>query len=76
MFLKEECIKILGMEKNDSPTVILVGQLANIILGRVFAPKYLDPGSPVVNLHQPYSNLEQFYRHSGIHKFHDQIHNS
>ena len=33
------------------PTINVVGQLSNLMLGRVIFSKYLDPGSIVVDVH-------------------------
>ena len=37
-------------KKKDPTTVHVVGQLADIMLGKVITPKYSDPGSPVVSV--------------------------
>jgi hypothetical protein len=50
-FIKEECLKKPGRKKKDTPTINVIGQLADLMLGRLFVPKYLDPGSPIVNVH-------------------------
>ena len=43
-------MKKLGRKKKDPTIVHVVGQLVDIILGKVITPKYSDPGSPVVNV--------------------------
>jgi hypothetical protein len=50
-FIKEECIKRLGRKKKDTPTINVIGKLVDLMLGRIIVPKYLDPGSPLVNVH-------------------------
>ena len=37
--------------KRDAPTINVIGQLSDLMLGHVTCPKYLDPGSPVVDVH-------------------------
>ena len=37
-------------KKKDPTTVHVVGQLVDIILGKLVIPKYSNPGSPIVNL--------------------------
>jgi hypothetical protein len=67
-FIKEECLKKPGRKKKDSPIVNVIGQLANLMLGRVFVPKYLDPGKPCSRcLHQQKSHPKHFDRPRGIH---------
>jgi hypothetical protein len=44
-------LKNLGRKKKDTPTINFIGQLANIMLGRVAFPKYLDPSNHLVNVH-------------------------
>ena len=38
-------------KKKDTPTINVVGQLSNLMLGRVIFLKCLYPGSPVVDVH-------------------------
>ena len=38
-------------KKIDTPNINFVGQLSDLVLGRVIFPKYLDPGSPLVDVH-------------------------
>ena len=40
-----------GRRKRDTPTINVVGQLSDLMLGRVIFPKYLDPSSPVIYVH-------------------------
>jgi len=49
--IKEKCFKHLGRRKGDAPTINVIGQLSNLMLGQVICPKYLDPGSPIVDVH-------------------------
>jgi hypothetical protein len=50
-FIKEECLKRPRMKKKDSPIIIVVGFLVELILCRVFFLKYLDTDKYVVNVH-------------------------
>ena len=49
--IKENLFKRPGRKKKDTPTINVVGQLSNLMLGREIFPKYLDPSSPVVDVH-------------------------
>ena len=49
--IKEKCFRHLGRRKRDAPTINVIGQLSDLMLGQVICPKYLDPGSPVVDVH-------------------------
>lgn len=49
-FIKEEFLNKIGRKK-DSPIVTVIGQLENLMLGRVFVSKYLDPGNHVVDVY-------------------------
>jgi hypothetical protein len=40
-----------GRKKKDPPTIHVIGKLADLMLGKVFMTKYVDPGSPVVKVH-------------------------
>jgi len=40
--IKEKCFKHLGIRKRDAPTINVIGQLSDLILGQVICPKYLD----------------------------------
>ncbi|XP_059078054.1 uncharacterized protein LOC131876629 [Cryptomeria japonica] len=46
--IKESFLKKPGRKKKDPPIVHVVGQLADLMLGKVSIPKYLDPGSHLV----------------------------
>lgn len=46
--IKEKCFRNLGRRKRYAPTI---GQLSDLMLGQVIYPKYLDPGSLVVDVH-------------------------
>ena len=48
--IRETCLKKPGRKKKDPTTIHVVGQLADIMLGKVITPKYSDPGSPIVNV--------------------------
>ena len=49
--VKEKCFKHPGRWNKDASTINVIGQLSNLMLGQVICPKYLDPGSPVVDVH-------------------------
>ena len=49
--IKEKFFKKPGRRKRDTPTINVVGQLFDLMLGKVIFPKYLDPSSPVVDVH-------------------------
>ncbi|MDW3502964.1 hypothetical protein NQ272_27810, partial [Escherichia coli] len=49
--MKEKCFRHPDRRKRDSPTINVIGQLSDLMLGQVICPKYLDPGSPVVDVH-------------------------
>eukprot|EP00253_Pinus_taeda_P023617 PITA_23617 len=49
--IKEKCFRHPGRRKRDAPTINVIGQLSDLMLGQVICPKYLDPGSPVVDVH-------------------------
>jgi len=49
--IKEKCFRHLGRCKRDAPTINVIRQLSDLMLGQVIYPKYLDPGSPVVDVH-------------------------
>jgi len=53
MFQKswEKCFKNLGRKKRDTHAINVDGQLSDLMLGRAIFPKYLDPGSPEVDVH-------------------------
>ncbi|XP_059070728.1 uncharacterized protein LOC131860349 [Cryptomeria japonica] len=48
--IKEACLKKPGRKKKDPQTVHVIGQLANIMLGKVIIPKYSSPRSLVVRI--------------------------
>ena len=51
MFLSmEKPLEKLGRKKKDPTTVHVVGQLVDIMLGKLITPKYSDLGSPVVDV--------------------------
>jgi len=49
--IKEKCFRQQGRCKRDTPTINVIGQLSILMLGQIICPKYLDPGSPVVDVH-------------------------
>ena len=49
--IKEKFFRHPGKHKRDVPTINVIGQLSDLMLGQVICPKYLDPGSPVVDVH-------------------------
>jgi len=49
--VKEKCFRNPGRKKRDASTINVIGQLSNLMLGQVICAKYLDPGSPVVDVH-------------------------
>jgi len=49
--IKEKCFKHLGRRKRDTPTINVIGQLSDLMLGQVIFPKYLDPGSHAIYVH-------------------------
>lgn len=48
-FIKEKCFSHPGRHKRDAPTINVIGQLSDLMLGQVICSKYLDPGSRVVD---------------------------
>eukprot|EP00253_Pinus_taeda_P033621 PITA_33621 len=49
--IKEKCFRHPDKRKRDASTINVIGQLSDLMLGQVICPKYLDPGSPIVNVH-------------------------
>ena len=49
--VKEKCFKHPEGQKRDAPTINVIRQLSNLMLGQVICLKYLDLGSPVVDVH-------------------------
>ena len=49
--IKDKFFKNTRIKKKDTPTINVVGQLFDLMLGRVIFPKYLDHGSPVEDVH-------------------------
>ena len=47
----EKCFKYPRRRKRDAPTINFIGQLFDLMLGQVICSKYLDLGSPVVDVH-------------------------
>jgi hypothetical protein len=48
---EELCLKNPGRKKKDPPTVQVIGQLADLMLGNIFTTKYTDPKSPIVDVY-------------------------
>eukprot|EP00253_Pinus_taeda_P015329 PITA_15329 len=48
--IKEKCFRLPGRRKRDASTINVIGQLSDLMLGQVIYPKFLDPGSPVVDV--------------------------
>ena len=53
LLVKELCIRRPRRKKKDPPIINVVGQLADLMLGKAFTPKYADPGSAVVDFTYP-----------------------
>jgi len=49
--IKEKCFRHPGRHKRDAPTINVIGQLCDLMLGKIIRPKYLDLGSLVVDVH-------------------------
>jgi hypothetical protein len=49
-YIKEECIRRPERKRKDVPTINVIGQLTNLILGKLIVPKYLDPRSPLLDV--------------------------
>ena len=49
--VKENRFRHPGRRKRDASTINVIGQLSDLMLGQAIYPKYLDPGSPVVDVH-------------------------
>ena len=49
--IKEKFFKHPGRKNKDTPTINVIGQLSDLILGWVIFPNYLDPRSHVVDVH-------------------------
>jgi hypothetical protein len=45
--VRELCLKKPGRKKKDPKTVHVIGKLADLMLGKIFMAKYMDPGSLV-----------------------------
>lgn len=50
-FIKEKCFKHPRRRNKYTPTINVTSQLSDLMFGRVIFPKYLDPGSLVVDVH-------------------------
>jgi len=48
--IKEKCYRHPGRRKKDASTINVIGQLSDLVLGKVIYPNYLDPVSPVVDV--------------------------
>ena len=49
--IKEKCFRHPGRCKRDAPTINVIGQMSNLMLVQIICPKYLDPGSLIVDFH-------------------------
>eukprot|EP00253_Pinus_taeda_P031891 PITA_31891 len=49
--IKDKFFRHPGRRKRDAPTINVIGQLSDLTLGQVIGPKYLDLGSPLVDVH-------------------------
>jgi len=49
--INEKCFRHPGRRKKDASTINVIGQLSDLMLGQLIYPKYLDPWSPVVDVH-------------------------
>ena len=49
--IKEKCFRHPGRRKRDASTINVIRQLSDLMLGQVIYLKYLDLGSPVVDVH-------------------------
>jgi hypothetical protein len=50
-YVREPCLKKPRRKRKDPQTIHVIGQLVDLMLGKVFVPKYFDLGSPIVNIH-------------------------
>lgn len=48
--IREAYLKKPGRKKKNPSIVHIVGQLANIMLGKLITPKYFDPVSPIADV--------------------------
>ena len=49
--IKEKCFSHSGRRRRDAPTINIIRQLSDLMLGQLICLKYLDPGSSVVDVH-------------------------
>ena len=49
--IKELSMKKPGIKIKEIKRIQLVGNIADIMMGKIVIPKYLDPGNPVVKTH-------------------------
>jgi hypothetical protein len=49
--IRDLCVRKPGRKKQDPPTIQVVGQLSELMLGQTVNPKYIDPGNPVVQVY-------------------------
>jgi hypothetical protein len=50
-FIKDSCMKKPIRKKKYPPTINVVGNLVDLMLGKHTNPKYFDPGSPIVDVY-------------------------
>ncbi|KAH9319992.1 hypothetical protein KI387_021761, partial [Taxus chinensis] len=48
--IKMLCLKILGRKKQYPKTIKVDGKLVDLLAGKLFLPKYKNPGSPVISV--------------------------
>jgi hypothetical protein len=48
--VRELCLRKPGRKKKDPETINAIGKLLDLILGKVFISKYMDPGSIIVKV--------------------------
>jgi hypothetical protein len=49
--VRELCLKKPGRKRKDPPIVQVIGYLVDLMLGKILTTKYIDPGSPIVDVH-------------------------
>ena len=49
--IKEKCFRHPYRHKRDAPTINVIGQLSDMMLGQVICLKYIEPRSPIVDVH-------------------------
>ena len=49
--IKKRCYRHPRTRRRDASTINIIGKMSDLMLGHVIRPKYLDPGSPIVDVH-------------------------